>query len=370
MSKMEQKGAKKSDWQLVSSCLYRYKGGTYYCVIKQRGKQIRKSLGTNDLELARRLLRKMKVTIERTDPSLSRRTMAEHRILFEALITGKESTTYTERLNVRKLFDGWPKTAPVILTKIKPSHLAAWLIPYREKLSASSINHLLTTTRRFFALAVSDGVLETSPADGLKYAKITRPIRNTPTEEQFRAMVDDIRAQLSNGHGCNDSADFVELAGTLGLGQAELAAIRRQDIDLHAGIIRVFRRKTSQRFTIPIFPDALAIITRRLENMGEEPEAKLLPYGNCRKAMEGACRRLKFPHFEPRSLRRYHITRSLRAGIDAPTVAAWQGHSDGGALVLKTYQAEMSLTHSLRMASLLCPRVPAGKVVQLNQETA
>ena len=84
-----------------------------------------------------------------------------------------------------------------------------------------------------------------------------------------------------------------------------------------------------------------------------EPEARLLPQDNCRKALEGACGRLKLPHFEPRSLRRFHITRSLRAGIDAPTVASWQGHRDGGALVLKTYQAEVGLAHSLRMAAML-----------------
>jgi integrase len=178
--------------------------------------------------------------------------------------------------------------------------------------------------------------------------------------------VDDIRAQRANGHGCNDSADFVELAGTLGLGQAELSGIRRQDIDLRTNKIQLFRRKSKQQFTIPIFPDARPIIERRLKNMEDSPAARLLPQDNCRKAMEGACRRLNFPHFEPRSLRRFHITRSLRAGIDAPTVGAWQGHKDGGKLVLKVYQAEVDDPHSQRMAAMLGGK--PDNVVELRQE--
>ena len=102
--------------------------------------------------------------------------------------------------------------------------------------------------------------------------------------------------------------------------------------------------------------------------MPEEPETRLLPQDNCRKALQGACSRLKFPHFEPRSLRRFHITRSLRAGIDAPTVAAWQGHQDGGELVLRTYQAEVSLAHSLKMAAMLGPK--PDNVVEMPKEAA
>jgi len=48
----------------------------------------------------------------------------------------------------------------------------------------------------------------------------------------------------------------------------------------------------------------------------------------------------------------------VRLGVDVATVAAWQGHSDGGALVLKTYGDEVHLDHSLKMAALLDPTKP------------
>jgi integrase len=361
MSNTQKPKANESDWKKVASCLYRYKGGTYYALLKKSGKQIKQSLETDDAEMARRKLRELRQKIDNTDPDLARRTMAQHREIFEGLISGKTSTTKNERRALRYLVEQWPSDAPEVIVKIKPPHVHAWLKPFRDRLAPASINLLISVARRFFDLAVEDRVIERSPTERLKYSKRANPIRLTPTEEQFRAMVEDIRGQASNGHGADDSADFVELAGTLGLGQAELSGIRRQDIDLEAGIIRVFRQKTSQQFTIPVFPDARLIIERRLADLPEEPATRLLPQDNCKKALEGSCRRLNLPHFTPRSLRRYHITRALRAGIDAPTIAGWQGHRDGGALLLKTYQAEMSLSHSLKMAAMLGPK-PANVV--------
>jgi integrase len=366
MRKPKKSKEKNPDWKKVASCLYRYKGETYYALLKVRGKQVKQSLETSDREMANRELRKLRDKLENTDPALARRTLAQHRALFEELVSGADSTVYSCKLHIRQLIEQWPSECPEIISKIKKTHVQQWLKRFdTAKFKASSFNQRITSLRKFFDMAVDDGVIDRSPMEGIKYKKVADPIRTTPTEEQFRALVEDIRSQKTNGHGCNDSADYVELAGTLGLGQAELSAIRRQDIDLKANQIRLYRHKSKQQFTIPIFPDARPIIERRLANMEDSPTARLLPQDNCRKAMEGACRRLNFPHFEPRSLRRFHITRSLRAGIDAPTVGAWQGHRDGGKLVLKVYQAEVNDAHSQRMAAMLGAK--PDNVVELPQ---
>ena len=67
-------------------------------------------------------------------------------------------------------------------------------------------------------------MLPDSPATGLKYQKRKKPIRKTPTIEEFRAVVDDIRAQVYNADS-KDSADFVEFIGLAGLGQAEASSL-------------------------------------------------------------------------------------------------------------------------------------------------
>jgi hypothetical protein len=46
------------------------------------------------------------------------------------------------------------------------------------------------------------------------------------------------------------------------------------------------------------------------------------------------------------------ITRALELGIDAQTIASWQGHRDGGQLILRVY-ARVSEEHTRKMASLM-----------------
>lgn len=358
------------DWKKVGPCLYRYKSQGYYALLKHRGKQIRRCLGTTDLPFARRKLVQLRADLEAIDPEQSARTLESHMGRFAATLSGAPSSVYGARLCMRKLLRHWPKRSPRTIGKIRRGDCELWLARYAN-LSASTINHMITTATRFFDLAVSDGVIPRSPMEGIKYRKIPKITRLTPTATQFAAIVADLRNQKWNGHGAVDTADFVELAGTLGLGQAELSAIERQHINLELGTIQIFRRKTRQAFTIPIYPAARPVIERRVAAMSPEPTARLLPQGNCKKGLASACKRLGFPNFEPRSLRRYFITAALRVGVDAPTVAAWQGHRDGGALVLKTYGDEVRLDHSLRMAQRLAGKTPdAGGALPSELATA
>jgi integrase len=344
-----------SEWKKIGPCLYRYAtNGVYYGLAKRKGKQNRQSLRTTDLNLARRRLREFLDGLETKNPDLGRITLEDFRPRYYETLSGEDSTIYKHKLAIDTMIANWPAQSPRVLDRIRLPDCEAWLATMNH-LAPSTLNDRITSVTRFFQSAVEAGAIVRNPMSGIKYRRRQRPIRATPTEEEFRAIVANLRAQKSNGHGADETGDYVELAGMLGLGQAELAGIRRQDIDLKAGIIRVFRRKTKQQFTIPIFPEARPIVERRLKELPEDPDARLLAHNNCRKALEGACDRLKLPKFEPRSLRRFHITRCLRKGIDAPTVAQWQGHQDGGALVLKTYQAELGLDHSLKMAALLDP---------------
>jgi len=346
----KQEKAKESDWKKIGPCLYRYKSGVYYGLVKLRGKQIRKSLETSDLEQARRELKTWKNDLELTDPTLSARTLETHAEVFLKSLTGAASTQDNTRRTIAKLLKDW--SGPRVISKIKPSDCTEWLAKYGE-LRQATRNKMIQDMRNFFAAAVEDKVIARSPAESVKYKKRPDIIRLTPDDDQFAAIVADLRSQLWNGHGRDDTADFVELAGTLGLGQAELSGIQRQHVNLKAGTIQILRQKTQTGFTIPIYPKARAIIERRMTSMPSEQSARLLPQDNCKKGLAAACKRLGFPNFEPRSLRRYFITAALRAGVDVATVAAWQGHKDGGALVLKTYGDAVRLEHSLKMAALL-----------------
>ena len=73
---------------------------------------------------------------------------------------------------------------------------------------------------------------------------------------------------------------------------------------------------------------------------------------NAKKSLQAACHRLKYPAYTQRSLRRMFITRCIEKGVDVKVIAQWQGHQDGGKLILGTY-SHVRNTHADEMAKLL-----------------
>ncbi len=343
----------KTDWVKVGPCLYRYKGGTYYALFKLQGKQIRRSLETFDLELARRKLRQLRGDVEISDAVRTKLTLDEMSGRYLQTVRGRPSTVTHKHNAIRLMLQDWPQTAPRELAKIRRSHVEMWIAKYEDK-AAATVNDYIATSRAMFDQAVNDRELAVSPMLGVKYRKREKPIRLTPTYEEFQAIMNDLRSQdRHNPHGQEETADFIQLAGEAGLGQAEIVGLRRCDINLKAGTMTCFRLKTVTGFSVPIYPNARPLIEKLLERASPEPEARLMPVDNCKKAIEAACHRLGFPHYTLRSLRRMFITRALMRGVDVQTVSRWQGHVDGGALLLRTYAHVLSREHSQRMASLM-----------------
>jgi integrase len=180
--------------------------------------------------------------------------------------------------------------------------------------------------------AVRDRVIAENPARELKYRKRKTPIRLTPTFEQFKQIVSEIRAQKFN-QVAEQSGDFIEFLGRAGLGAAETASLTPADVDFQAGHIIAYRHKTSTGFAVPIFPQ-LKPLLEKLCN-GKAHDERLFQINEARKALTNACVRLGLPHFTHRSLRRMFITRAIELGVDVKTIAQWQGHKDGGLLILR-----------------------------------
>ena len=174
----------------------------------------------------------------------------------------------------------------------------------------------------------------------------------------------DIRSQRFSADA-QDSGDFVEAMGLLGLGQAELANVKREHVRLDAGQIDIFRRKTGQTFTIPIFPQAHALVEKLCN--GKKSGEKLFKVKQARKAITQACRRLELPTYTHRSFRRLFIVRAMEKGVDVKVIAEWQGHRDGGKLILQTYSFVRPV-HSQRMAQLMVADEQPSNVVSI--ETA
>ena len=348
-------------FQKVAECLYRYsRNGVYYARIKRGGKESKRSLRTTDRALAQRRLRDLRDEQQHLDPSRGNLTLAQ---LCDRWLATKQNakpkTLEGKSHAVQQIKTRWPGGATQRLRDITPSQADLFLA--RFKFGASSHNAFVTVLRELFDFAVRDNCIAKSPCAHLKFRKREKPIRLTPTYEQFNAIIADVRAQPFNADA-QDSADFLEFLGLAGLGQAEAGSLTRADIDFDAGRLITFRHKTSRGFAVPIFPQLRQMLERLCE--GKSNGDHVFKVRDAKKALAGACRRLGYPAFSQRSLRRMFITRAIQLGVDVKTIAEWQGHRDGGKLILDTY-SHVNPAHSHRMAQLLTLAQP-DNVIELS----
>jgi integrase len=355
---MDRPQRKNGQLHRVGESLYRYSSnGVYYARIKSEGKEIRRSLRTTDRVLARRNLTALKDELRQVDRSQGRVTLAElcDRYL-KTVQHQKPKTIERKTFIVARIKRDWPTGKLTQLAKIKPSDVDLWLSRY--SFGSASRNLHIACVKEVLTLAVRDRMIAISPAAHLRYAKREKPIRLTPTFQQFKAIIADVRAQRFNADA-RDSADFLEFLGLIGLGQAEASALTRTDVDFGGERIITFRHKTSTGFAIPLFPQVRPLLEQLCEGkFNGEPIFKVR---DAKKALAGACRRLGLPAFTQRSLRRMFITRAIEKGLDVKVIAEWQGHKDGGKLILDTY-SHVNRVHSHRMAQLMTDLEPENVV--------
>jgi integrase len=350
-------------FQKVGECLYRYSSnGVYYARIKARGKEIRRSLGTIDRDLAKRCLSALKDEQSQIDRSKSKLTLAELCDQYFKTVQHQKPKTLERKAHVlRRIKRDWPTGSNSQVSKIKPSDVQLWLARYN--LGPVSRNQHLAGLKQILRMAVADGVISRSPAENIGPVKLSKPIRETPSFEEFKAIVADIRNQRFS-NDAQESADFVEFLGLAGLGQAEATSLRWSDIDWERETIRTFRHKTQAGFVVPLYPQLKSLLERR-KTKGRSDNGAVFFIQSAKKAITSACRRLGLPNYTHRSFRRMFITRAIEKGIDVKVIAQWQGHKDGGKLILDTY-SHVNPVHSHRMAQLLTDEKAPENVISIH----
>src|SRR6516162_5528295 len=260
---MNTRSDKQSAFQKVGPCLYRYLPNVvYYGRFKVDGKEIRCSLETTDRKLAERALAKKKEQQSQIDRSKSKMTLAQLCDVFLKTVQHQKPKTIERKtLIVERIKSDWPTGSQNQVSKIKPTDIALWLGRY--KFGPVSRNLHLACIKDILTMGVGDRIIPHSPAANLKKVKLDKPIRRSPTFEQFQAIVESIRSQRFNGHDADESADFVEFIGLAGLGQAEASALTWDDIDWKREQIMTFRHKTKSGFAIPLYPQLLPLLERK-----------------------------------------------------------------------------------------------------------
>ena len=324
-------------------CLYRHSLNCgYYGIKKLSGKRKEHSLRTKDRKLAERRLKEWLANLSKIDAGVERLTLHEMVEKFQKANLGKSASTQaTDRSIIKKLKDTWPYDYRMKVSDIRASHLNEWLALHEKRLKHTSYNRHTGFLKQLFAIAVDDRVIAESPVDKLKtpWKRPQTPKRHVPTIAQFEALVKNIREQPFSDTA-EVTADFVEFLGLAGVGQAEAASLTWGDIDWQKEQISFRRTKTQRLFYVPFYHHLKPLLNRLLEKKprGTSPKTRVFKIKDAKMAVANASKRLKFdPPFSQRNLRQSLIQRLWQAGVDIKLIAKWQGHQDGGQLILDTY---------------------------------
>lgn len=336
-----------SRFSRVAEGIYRYKTGGFYLRRKIAGKPSWVKLQSSDLQAARREARAIIAEGTSVRRSAAKRSVREFiSEAFDDLTANTAEGTRKNRIAHRKLLlASWPGNngADMPISQAQSSDVKKCLDTACAGKSASysnSLRHLLFIAFKKARAAHAIGTIPDSDIDQSKSAWAWSKVRShrgpLPTVEQWRAVVATIRTQKLSDTS-EESADVVEAMGLLGLGQAELAAMCWQDIDMPNQVITCRRIKTGEQFFVPMQPTAVELFERRQPITGQHPANRVFSVRDPKKSIAHACSDLNFPNFTARSFRKMFITQALRAGVNPKVIADIQGHRDGGRLILQTY---------------------------------
>jgi len=328
----------------------------YYAVKKVQGTIKTHKLVTqsgsavSDRKLAERLLREWIEQI--TAPTARHETLGhlvEYRLANEISSLSK-SRQKNFRWFVNSLEKEFPflkdievqNITPAVIEEILPKIKQRNGKPYKPR----SYNELVREIKILIEVGIRRGIISQNPFTTIPKNKKRKPIKDKPTEtpsfEQFWKIVEQIRRNRFTDHA-EESANFVEFMGCAGLGAAEVRKLKWVDIKCDLGKIAISRNKTDQYFEIPIYPELKPLLVRLKTSAGQHYPRLLFKIKSVpKKALATACRSLGYPNFTPRSLRKMRITDLLRKNVNYQIVAKWQGHQDGGILILKTYSNILS----------------------------
>lgn len=187
---------------------------------------------------------------------------------------------------------------------IRPSHLDEWLAIHEGRLKNTSYHRYAGCLKQMFDIAVNDRIVAVSPLRTSGRSVVNgSPITQTTaqTSWSFLASLDWDRPKRLHWSGATSTG-------------------------------------TTALFDVPIYPELRPLLERLKAKAGRPlSNRRVLAIKDAKKALAAACERLGYPKFSQRSMRQFLIGRLWKAGVDRKLIAKWQGHRDGGKLIIDTY---------------------------------
>jgi integrase len=333
----------------VAECLYRNGHGTYFALLKVRGKQIKRSLNTTDAALARRRLAEFRTKVSGLageERSMTFDHLAERWLALKKSDLRPGSWKRLEGITrtLKPFFAGLP------VRSIGQTQIEAWKIKRGIAVSARSFNYEREVLRRLLEYArASLRIILENPALEVKKRKVGKAKLVIPTKDQFRVLVEKLRAEPR----VKQAADFIEFLGYSGLRLGEATQVVWRDVNLEADTLLVtggeHGTKNHEVRTLPLFPPLRRLLERLATYRETVASERLFSIDSAKKALGTACAKAGLPHFGHHAMRHFFCSNAIEAGCDFKVIAGWLGHKDGGVLVAMTY-GHLRNEHSTAMA--------------------
>jgi integrase len=366
-----------------SNLLRNTASGRYYGRFTFAGKQKWVNLETDVWSVAKLRLADERAKIERlrqsaADVTAGEASMGALVILYNQRVADRvdirPDTRRRLREEVEAIVKTWPRFRDLAPRKLTRQAVTEWrnrlsrngtgnrppgskaASPKNNGTSSSLINKCIDALRRLLDIAVEQGQLAGNPLypRGLKLQSTPRK-PNLPEASKLAEIFADI--EHGGGRMSRGSATLCRFLAYTGCRLGEARRVTWADVDFKRGIIRVHGSKTEAADReVPLIPAARALLerlhaARMIENgLQIDPKARVLAVAEAAKSLTRACQKLGVERLTHHDLRDAFATSAIEAGVDIPTVAAWLGHADGGALLMRVYSHHRR-AHSIAQAA-------------------
>ena len=149
------------------------------------------------------------------------------------------------------------------------SHFLAFLTSLQAKkpggetqpLRAASRSRIVSTIRSFFRYLAREGILAANPIEDVKGPRKSRNLPQYLTVTEVDRLLD--APDRNSAEGMRDLA-MLELMYASGLRASEVVSLRRENVDMNAGFIRVLGKRGKERI-VPVAPSSLRILKEYLD---------------------------------------------------------------------------------------------------------
>jgi integrase len=360
--------------------------GVYFARVKVQGKLIRRSLETDVFTTAK--LKLGDFIKKQHEPKPKTGTVGIGIKAYLRAVRGSheisEQTKRYRRYCLRALMKSWPGLLLTRLEKLRLTRLQGeafrddpafkqcqtWASAFSTEKDEHYFNNTLSVLRSI--LEIGGIPREQNPAYRVKRVGVKPTILQLPEPDQFQKMLTEI--ETSGAGQAQHCADLVRFLAYSGCRISEAQKVVWSDVDFKRGEIRVWNAKRAKKSNahstrqVPIIPPMRELL-ERLKVTNPLPSQRVCVLGECQKSLTRACERVGTPVITHHDLRHLFATRCIEAGVDIPTVSRWLGHSDGGALAMKTY-GHLRREHSAAMAQRVTFGEPKAEDVKTPEKKA